>query len=265
MNGVDTAARISAAKAKQLAEKGVDFVCRYLVPPEVYDKAVTATEAAALLEAGLGLLLCWETSADRVKAGAQAGARDGERARKCAETLGAPEDTVIYFAVDYNALAQDYDAIEYYFRSAAMACAPYGVGVYGSRTVAEMLAGRIPGIRIWQCWAWSNGMTELAHVYQYQSQYGTEAVALASEIGFAVDLDTCSDMAAAGVWLPSAPEPWYADDMRWAAEHGLIRDGRPNDPLTRAELARVLRRLCEGSEDPFDKERNRPSGLLSDE
>lgn len=38
------------------------------------------------------------------------------------------------------------------------------------------------------------------------------------------------------------PRPWYADAMDWAAENGLINDGRPNDPVTRAEMATILRR-----------------------
>lgn len=36
---------------------------------------------------------------------------------------------------------------------------------------------------------------------------------------------------------------WAEPAMRWAAERGLIRDGRPSAPVTRAELATVLRRL----------------------
>ena len=35
---------------------------------------------------------------------------------------------------------------------------------------------------------------------------------------------------------------WYDGAMAWAEAAGLIRDGRPNDPVTRAELATVLQR-----------------------
>ena len=41
----------------------------------------------------------------------------------------------------------------------------------------------------------------------------------------------------------TSPQPWYAEAMAWAAENGLINDGRPNDPVTRAELATVLQRF----------------------
>ena len=50
--------------------------------------------------------------------------------------------------------------------------------------------------------------------------------------------------------------PWYADAMEWAANNGLIRDGRPNDTVTRAELATVLYRIY-GPEDE-----KKSSGLL---
>ena len=261
IKGVDTAARISADKAQLLYEKGVRFVGRYLVPPEFYDKAIITTEAAGLLAAGLGILLCWETSGDRVKGGAPAGATDGARAAGVAERLNIPETVTIYFAVDYNAQPQEYDAIEYYFRSAIMACGPYSVGVYGSRSVVEMLAARLPGIKTWQCVAWSKGVSELANVYQYQWQGGEEARALAAEVGFAVDMDCCTDLAAAGLWLPEDKKPWYAEDLAWCAEKGIINDGRPNDAVTRAELSAVTHRLYNA----IFEDMNRPSGLLTDD
>ena len=84
-----------------------------------------------------------------------------------------------------------------------------------------------------------------------------DAKALASKVGFDVDLDDCADMATAGLWMPDASKPWYADAMQWADQAGLIRDGRPNDPVTRAELATVLYRIY----GPEDDKKN--SGLLS--
>jgi hypothetical protein len=45
--------------------------------------------------------------------------------------------------------------------------------------------------------------------------------------------------------------------MAWAERQGLLRDGRPNDPVTRAELATVLYRIYGPEDDKKD------SGLLS--
>ena len=262
--GIDTCVRIPDAKA--LYDKGIRFVCRYLVPTKAYDKAVTMAEAGKIIDAGLGLLLCWETSANRASEGAKAGTKDGETARKCAQELGVPENAAIYFAVDYRPPLHDYDAIETYLRTAAHACAPYGCGIYGPFDIVEEMTRRLPTLYAWQCVAWSDGkVSASADVYQYQWQGGPEAAALTSELGYAVDLDTCEDLQKAGMWLPDTSKPWYADAMAWASERGLIRDGRPNDPVTRAELALVLQRLCEGKEETYDPERNRPSGLLTDD
>ena len=264
MKGIDTCRRIP--DAQKLKDNGLAFACRYLVPPETFDKAVIAEEAAGLLGAGLGLLLCWETSASRARDGAAAGARDGERARKCAEALGVPESTAIYFAVDYVPPQHDYDAIEYYLRSAGVACRPYGCGIYGPYAVVEEMVRRIPTLYVWQCVGGSGGkISSAADVYQYEWQHGDEAEALAEILGYSVDLNTCEDLQKAGMWLPETKKPWYASTMAWCEKRGLIRDGRPHDPVTRAELSMVLWRLCEGPEDIFDEDQNRPSGLLSDE
>lgn len=40
---------------------------------------------------------------------------------------------------------------------------------------------------------------------------------------------------------PAEPEPWYADTMRWAAEHGICDGTRPEEPATRAEVAQMIR------------------------
>ena len=41
---------------------------------------------------------------------------------------------------------------------------------------------------------------------------------------------------------PKTAVHWYDDAMAWAETVGLIKDGRPNDSVTRAELATVLMR-----------------------
>lgn len=53
-------------------------------------------------------------------------------------------------------------------------------------------------------------------------------------------------------------KPWYADAMAWMLAQGLFTEERPNDPVTRAELATVLYRLCGPQDEKSD------SGLLSD-
>lgn len=51
-------------------------------------------------------------------------------------------------------------------------------------------------------------------------------------------------------WPDVPAEAWYLSDVKWAARHGLVTgypDGtfRPEEPMTRAEVCAVLRRLTE--------------------
>ena len=260
-HGIDTVRRFTAADAKKAVENGVRFVGRYLVPA-AYPKALTSDEIRALRGAGLAILPCWEIGGADMRGGAARGAADGAAARKLAEGLGIPAGTAIYFACDFSPAASEFDTLAAYLRAAARELGAYRCGVYGSFAVVEGMARRGACDAFWQCCAWSGGrVSARAGVYQSQWQGGPEARALAEKLGFAVDLDTCADMAAAGLWLPEDPQaggarpepgntasgaaaPWYAADMAWAEARGLIRDGRPDDGVTRAELAAVLRRLA---------------------
>ena len=90
-----------------------------------------------------------------------------------------------------------------------------------------------------------------ATVRQYAWQGDERSKAVQKLIGVAVDLDATETLV--GMWLPGnayadddgtiiEPQPWYAEAMAWAKDAGLIQDGRPNDPVTRAELATVMQR-----------------------
>ena len=257
--GIDTCARIKDPRL--CYDKGIRFIGRYLVPEEVYGaKAINAAEASAILSAGVGLLLCWETNAQRASEGAKAGTKDGTTAQILAQKLGVPENVTLYFAVDYVPPLHDYDAIEAYFRTAAANCAPYGCGIYGPFAIVEEIVRRIPTLYVWQCVGGSGGkVSELADVYQYQWQGGGEAQALAAELGYAVDLDTCEDMSKAGLWLPDAPKPWYTDTVNWALKEGIVTEARPTDFATRAEVMQMIRNYSRR----FEEEDNKTySGLL---
>ncbi len=275
--GIDTAAAVSAEAAAKLKAEGYTFVGRYLSATTGANawKVLQPDEAARIRGAGLAILLIWETTAARAKGGASAGAQDGTAAKTLAQSLSVPGGT-IYFAVDYNAPAADFGAVEAYLRAARAACAPYSAGVYGSRAVCEAMSERGAVRYLMQCCAWSSGMSDLCDVYQYQAQNGPAAKALAAKIGIlAVDLCVAADLRTAGMWMPAYTEyddgdggtisepvgadapggpadPWWTDAMTWAENAGLIRDGRPADNLTRAELATVMQRY-DALQDARDK------------
>lgn len=250
--GIDTAARLTAAQARILRENGISFVGRYLVPETLW-KALTAQEAADIRAAGLALMLCWELGGEDLKQGAAKGAEHGARARQLAEGLGVPSGTIIYFAVDYNAQPEDYPLIEQYMLAAQTAIgSKYVAGLYGHERIVEFLAQRGSVKKFWQCVAWSNMFSPFATVRQYAWQGDERSKAIQKLIGVAVDLDATETLA--GMWMPQTeyadggdtiiePKPWYVEAMAWAKDNGLINDGRPNDPVTRAELATVLQRF----------------------
>lgn len=258
--GIDTVHRFTAADAKKAAENGISFVGRYLVPPGM-NKELTKDEAKILRDAGLAILLCWEIGAGDIRKGAERGSKDGVRAKALALEYGVPTGTTIFFACDYCPVTGDYPAILAYLRAAQAACSPYVAGLYGCAKIIDHAAEQGACGKFWQCVAWSEGKVSAhTNVYQYQWSGGPESRAMAAKLGFSVDMNRSVDIAAAGLWMPAKPEPqkpWFADAMAWAEAQGLIRDGRPNDPVTRAELATVLYRIY-GPDD--NKE---VSGLLS--
>ena len=242
--GIDTAARITAEQAKKMRGNGLSFAGRYL-GPESWGKTVTKAEADALLAEGVSILLCYETSAERMRGGASAGAEDGTKALRYARELGVPVGTCIFFAADYNAPTGDLILCENYVRAAQAAMGGvYEAGCYGPEKVVSFLSERGACEKFWQCVAWSNQFLPVANVRQYAWQGDFRARDTAKKLGIAaVDLDAGEDLR--GLWAPPEPETethWYDGAMAWAEAQGLIKDGRPNDDVTRAELATVLQR-----------------------
>ena len=279
--GIDTAARITAEQAAKIKAQGLSFVGRYLVP-ETYGKALTAAEADALRGAGLAILLCWEIGAYDMKRGAVKGAEHGARARQLAEGMGVPAGTVIYFAADYDVPSGELLQCEQYLKAAQAALGKYKAGAYGGERLISFLADRGLLIALWQCVAWTNIFNEKAGVIQYAWQGASDAKDVAAKLGFAVDLDSCEDMRAAGLWMPegsgdatipqsaaqTAPftqggqgTPWYAETMAWARKEGVCDGTRPEDYATRAEVCQMIRNYNRRFEAGDEK---RDSGMLSE-
>lgn len=210
-DGIDTAAKITAKTAKILREEGYSFVARYLVPNSggTAWKALTAAEAKVIRDAGLAVMLCWETTASRVKGGAVYGEEDALTAQKLAETMSIPAGTVIYFAADYNVPDVDMPAVSDYIAAAIDNIGKYEVGLYGHENLVKTMSD-IYAIRFWQCVAWSNEFADAAGVIQYEWQGGDNAKALTNKIGVAVDLDAAVSLD--GMWKPAeAEQPKYSE------------------------------------------------------
>ncbi len=191
VKGIDCAQPLTAGTAAALYAEGYRFAARYLVPERYGWKRLTRREAEDITAAGMQVVSVFETSADRPKGSATAGQTDGREALAEARLIGQPAGSAIYFAVDWDAQPNDCDAIEAYLWAAAAEIKGYVIGVYGSYAVVEEMARRIPGIRIWQTYAWSRGRkSDKAHLYQYQN--GVKVA------GHPVDLNEC--YGGAGWW-----------------------------------------------------------------
>lgn len=184
IKGFDCSVRLTAEQAAKMRTQGYEYAIRYCVPDN--PKSITKTEADALLSAGLGIGLCWETYATRANSGAAGGLTDGKLAKEYAQSIGAPDTTVIYFAVDYD--AREFDKIASYMIAAECAVRPYRLGVYGSYYVVEEMHRRGIGAAYWQCVAWSKGQwSEFADVQQ--REWGVRAV-VDIDINYADNMDT---------------------------------------------------------------------------
>ena len=192
IKGFDTAARLNASQARKLREADYTFAIRYLVP-ERYSKALTRSEVDILLTAGFRIGLVWETTANRSNSGAASGLTDGRQAAELAKSMGVPDNTVIYFAVDYYPKADDYPRIAAYMIAAESAVRPYRLGIYGCFDVIEDMHRREIGTAYWQCVGWSQGKwSEWADIQQREWNVKTAAGT--------VDNNYCEDLKAAGLW-----------------------------------------------------------------
>ena len=98
----DCATQLTAAKAKTLYDNGYRYIGRYLTGNS---KKITRSEAQIIFDAGLKFFPIYQSSANYLEYFTpQQGADDAQKAKKAATELGLPENTIIYFAVDFDCL-----------------------------------------------------------------------------------------------------------------------------------------------------------------
>ncbi len=136
----DSATILDEKKAKLLYSEGYRYIGRYLTNASSgFDKALTREEAEIILSSGLNLFHIYQTAGTKYSYfTASKGTEDAVKAMDAAYKLGLPENTVIYFAVDFDATrAQINGNILAYFKNIKerMAKSRFKVGVYGSKGV----------------------------------------------------------------------------------------------------------------------------------
>jgi peptidoglycan hydrolase-like protein with peptidoglycan-binding domain len=142
----DCATILTPAKAQTLYSNGYRVVGRYLTG--TYNggisKALTVDEAHIIFDAGLSFFPIYQTSANTYSYFTEAkGTADAEAAIAAAFALGLPRDTIIYFAVDFDATdPQITNGVIPYFKkvSEKMSASVYKTGIYGVRNVCSRVS-----------------------------------------------------------------------------------------------------------------------------
>ncbi|MFC9973060.1 glycoside hydrolase domain-containing protein [Spirillospora sp. NPDC127200] len=154
-----------------LKRAGVRFVCRYL-SHDTTGKNLTRAEAEQLSEAGLWLVVVWETTASRALSGRAGGAADARDADRQARALGMPSGRPIYFAVDFDATAAQQGAVNAYLDGAAGVIGRSRVGLYGGYGPVKRALDAGKAVWAWQTYAWSGGRWDRrAQLRQYSNDH----------------------------------------------------------------------------------------------
>jgi hypothetical protein len=198
-----------------LKDAGIKFVCRYLSRSP--SKNLDHLEANALSEAGIWIVVVWETSARRALDGYAGGAEDALEAQVQAQGCGMPSDRPIYFAVDWDASAGQQAAINAYLDGAASVLGGSRVGIYGGYGPVKRALDSGHAIWAWQTYAWSGGRWDSrAQLQQYSNDHTLDGV------GCDYDRATTEDY---GQWrVGVTPDIQREDDMAQVSSVGA--DGK---------------------------------------
>jgi hypothetical protein len=159
-----------------LKKAGAKFACRYL-SHDTSGKNLTRAEANVLSDAGISLVVVWESTASRALAGHAAGVADAKSAVAQAQVCGMPAGRPIYFAVDFDATAGQQSAINSYLDGAASVLGRARVGLYAGYYVVKRAFDAHKITWGWQTYAWSGGHWDSrAHIQQYSNDHTLNGV-----------------------------------------------------------------------------------------
>jgi glycoside hydrolase-like protein/lipase (class 3) len=107
-------------------------------------KVLTQMEAEAITNAGLSIFVVYEDGNDPTKFNANLGTFQAQQALICAREVGQPQGSAIYFAVDFDCTAAQFQQqiTQYFIAISAVFAAqgfPYKIGVYSSGLVCQGL------------------------------------------------------------------------------------------------------------------------------
>lgn len=140
----DCATILTEEKAQTLLNYGYEVVGRYLSgSANGISKALTPKEIKIIISAGLRFFPIYQTSANYADYFSyEKGVQDVIEAERCATTLRIPESTIIYFAVDFDAMDTHIKnkVIPHFEGIASAKSGKYRIGIYAARNVCSHVA-----------------------------------------------------------------------------------------------------------------------------
>lgn len=242
--GLDYATPVAgSATLRAFKKAGVTFVCRY-ISTLGNPKNLTAGEVTAIHAAGLGLVVVFETTANRALGGYQAGNHDAISAIDQVNNLGL-RGIPVYFAVDFDASGSSLTAVTQYFQGAVKALGHDRVGIYGGlRPVTHILDHNICKWA-WQTYAWSGGRWDpRGHIQQYQNGQRLAGVTVDYNRSIKPDFGQWPRPASPAVVTPKFAPPWPV-----FAGATQIANGRLINPAVVVRISRALR--AAGKKPPY--------------
>jgi hypothetical protein len=209
-----------------LKTAGVKFACRYIAPVgKSYDwKRLSSAEADALKAAGLGIVVVFESTANRALIGKAGGVSDATTAKLQAAACGMPTGRPIYFAVDFEATAAQEPAIHAYITGVASVLGHAATGVYGDYSVVKSAMDAGLCEYAWQTYGWSSGAWDpRVHLQQYKN--GQTIGGLSVDYNHATAADY-------GQWYPPATRRLVGYTVSFIDAHGHRRSVDVKHPLT---------------------------------
>lgn len=152
-----------------ITDAGYRFVCRYLTDggSGLPGKLLTTEEYGDLQSCGVRVVANWETTANRMLDGYNAGVDDARAADAQIQSIGHPSHRPVYFSADFDASPAQQAEINDYLRGCAAVIGIERVGVYGSYYTVQRCLDNHTATWAWQTMAWSGGQVEpRAHIVQ---------------------------------------------------------------------------------------------------
>lgn len=139
-----------------IRQAGYVAVLRYLSANVSPGKDLTKAEADALLSAGLGIGVVWETSAQRALSGTVGGAMDGQDAAIEANAIGLPAGCLLLVNVgDFIVTPDEVDVIHAYYMAFTAEVDKWQYGAYGTAYIIDGLV-KLGAHGLW----WQNAMND---------------------------------------------------------------------------------------------------------